>query len=379
MVFGLLLGVLTREIPAFLSLPCFAPKNRPCPVSSAPKNRLESRIRSKNTALASGYGIASNYSWQEEAFEIDITVKVPATVKAKDVVFKATAKSLELRLKGSDEFLLDPTRKLRGRVSTDGTYWVLSDATKDSTEREITVTIEKIIKTPKDDFEVVDYDWKGIYSNDEDEVSEIKYDEAEALDVREYANSLGVDLDNINMSMVDKTMYSSGLNISQNALDELTTKGYAEEVTRQADGKEYTTDEAGERVPVSSPLGVDGMGIGDYADAAAPKIPFLDTDSPWNTAVPVQVDRETNKTYVQQSRNFTRAAFAEDSAKGADEATGDKPNPKNAVDPIDMLTVKKMKEILKSQGIKSSGSKKELQDRLRGQVNSLLQGKQGDS
>ena len=45
-----------------------------------------------------------------------------------------------------------------------------------------------------------------------------------------------------------------------------------------------------------------------------------------------------------------------------------------ASDPIDLLTVRKLKEILKSQGLKVSGNKKELQDRLRAQVNSLLQG-----
>jgi hypothetical protein len=367
-ILSLLLGVWTRETPAFLPMPL-------C-------NNKHTKSFFQKTALNSGYGIATNYTWQEEAFEIDVTVQVPRNVRAKDIMFKATAKSIDLRLKksaddgdGSSEvILLDATRKLRGRVSIDGTYWVISDAQDDAAYREITITIEKIIKTPKDDFEVIDYDWKGVYSNDEDEVSEVKYDEPEVLDVREYAAGLGVDLDNINMTMVNKTMFSSGLNLNQNSVDEITKTGYAQEVTRQADGSEYITDEKGEQVP-SAPLGVESEGLEKETPS---KIPFLDTNSPWHQAV--QVDQESNKTFVQQTRNFTRAAFAQDSANASEsgDAKKAKSSSKDATDPIDMLTVVRLKEILKSQGLKSSGSKKELQDRLRKQVNSLLQGKQGE-
>jgi hypothetical protein len=367
LVLGLLLGVWIRETPAFL----------PSPLN----NNKHTKSFFQKTALNSGYGIATNYTWQEEAFEIDVTVQVPRNVRAKDIMFKATTKSIDLRLKGSasgdgssEVILLDVTRKLRGRVSIDGTYWVISDAQDDAAFREITITIEKIIKTPKDDFETIDYDWKGVYSNDEGEVSEIKYDEPEVLDVREYAAGLGVDLDNINMTMVDKTMFSSGLNLTQDSVENLTKSGYAQEVTRQADGSEYTTDEKGEQVP-SAPLGVESRGLEKGAPA---KIPFLDTNSPWHDAVPVEVDRESNKTYVQQTRNFTRAAYAEDSLKAADTKKDKKSDSKDATDPIDMLTVKRMTAILKSQGLPSSGSKQELRDRLRKQVNSLLQGKQGE-
>lgn len=366
-----LLSFLIRETPAFLPLPLY--------------NNKHTNSFFRKTALNSGYGIATNYTWQEEAFEIDVTLQVPRNVRAKDIMFKATAKSIDLRLKrsaddgagdGSSEvILLDATRKLRGRVSIDGTYWVISDAQDNAAYREITITIEKIIKTPKDDFETIDYDWKGVYSNDEGEVSEIKYDEPEVLDVREYAAGLGVDLDNINMTMVDKTMFSSGLNLTQNSVEDLTKSGYAQEVTRQADGSEYITDdETGEQVP-SAPLGVESEGL---EQAAPSKIPFLDTNSPWHEAVPVQVDRESNKTYVQQTRNFTRASFASDSLKASSSNKDKDSDSKGATDPIDMLTVKRMQSILKSQGLKSSGSKQELRDRLRKQVNSLLQGKQGE-
>ena len=361
----------------------------------------------------SGYGKTDTYRWQEEAFEIEVTVKVPKETRAKDIVFQATSSSIDLKRKtlpndrnddstatrdnsNQTDFvqLIDPNRKLKGRVSLDGTYWVISDVEKSNNDdgeayREVTVTIEKLIKTPKDDFEVVDYDWKGVFSNEEpEEVLERHYDEPEVLNVREYAQSLGVDIDNINMSMVDKTMFSSGLNLTQSSMEELTKSGYVQEVTQQADGSQYTTNQrTGQPEPIS-PLGVDSISQDEVAslhDKDLPleenrkPLPFIDTESPWQSAVPVKVDKETNRTYVQQTRNFTRAAFAQDSAltSSSDTDSQSKLNSaKDAQDPIDLLTVQRLKEILKSQGLKTTGNKAELQDRLRQQVNSLLQGKQ---
>ncbi len=324
----------------------------------------------RSSQLYSGYGIADSYTWKEEAFEIDVTVKVPAGTKAKDIVFEATSRSIDLKL-SNGTVLLDKERQLRGRVNLDGTYWVISDpdSWNDNEEayREVTVTIEKLIKTPADDFEVVDYDWKGVYHNDT-EVSERQYDEPEPLDVRKYAASLGVDIDNINMSQVDKTMFSSNLNMTKNTLDELNKAGYLDkqEVTRQADGTEYVTDEDGDPIPYSGLMGM---------PETRPKIPFIDDDieeADEKDGESLGEASSANQTIYQQTRNFTRAAFAQDSSK---------PNPNNPFksnsgDPIDDLTVKRLKEILKSQGLKVSGNKKELQDRLRAQVNSLLQGSQ---
>jgi hypothetical protein len=46
-----------------------------------------------------------------------------------------------------------------------------------------------------------------------------------------------------------------------------------------------------------------------------------------------------------------------------------------ANDPIGTLTVARLKEILRSRGLKVGGNKKELQDRLRAQVQSMLKNK----
>lgn len=339
--------------------------------SSTSRSSSSSSTRRRNTnyysCLWGGFGVANGYSWKEEAFEIDVTVRVPADTRAKDVKFTPSSTSVDLRL--GDTVLLDGSRKLRGRVNLDGTYWVISDPDMGPGDyRQVTVTIEKLIRTPRNDFEVVEYDWKGVFSNDTDEVLEVHYDKPETLNVREYAASLGVDIDNIDMSKVDKTMFSSGLNITQNSLDQLKEEGYIQEITRQADGSEYD-QEGNLRRPAK-----DESSEKETKTATPKPIPFLDTDSPWHQSVPVEHDPATNQTFVQQTRNMTRAAFAKDSSLKKDRESLDR---EMAADPIDTLTVKRLREILKSQGLKVSGNKKELQDRLRNRVNSLLQGKQG--
>lgn len=328
-----------------------------------------------STALNGGYGIATNYTWTEEPFEIEVTVQVPPETRAKDISFKATPTSIDLKLQGQEKPLLDGTRKMRGRVSLDGTFWVISDSESDAQERQVTVTIEKNVGAPKDDFEVVDYDWRGVYPDDEEEVTERKYEEPEELDVREYAASLGVDIDNINMSMVDKTMFSSGLNLTRSTMDELSKSGYVQEVTQQSDGTEYVTNKDGEVMPFSR-LGdtVKDEEVRDVTGSAAPpKVPFLDTNSPWHNAVPVD-DISGDRIDGNAEGDSEQAPLEAQESKPPEEK--DEPLPETsrrpATDPIDTLTVKRLKEILRAQGLKVSGSKQELQDRLRGHVGSML-------
>lgn len=385
----------TPIILIFLSvqLLCFAPRAASFQPSilwppAVARQHTHHDAKQRTSELYSGYGVAEDYSWTEEALEIEVTVQVPPGTKAKDVTFKPGITSIDLRIKKEEEesdsddetehVLLDGKRKLRGRISLDGTYWVFSDR-----RRSITVTLEKYFPHSADDMQVMDYDWKGVYPDDEEEVSDRKYDEPEVLDVREYAASLGVDVDNINRSMVDTTMFSSGLNMTQRALDQLKEKGYLEEITKQADGAEYRTNpETGE----AELIDLENDQTATSTNSKQVKIPFIDTDSPWNKAVPVTVDTETNKTTVadqdalkESLKHNAKAQKSKqpksDTEQGGDdddEDNVDPPDPNKMVDPIDMLSVKRLKEILKEQGLKVSGNKKELQDRLRNQVNSLL-------
>jgi SAP domain/CS domain len=373
--------------------------------------RDKSRCASTTRLLMSGYGIATNYTWKEEAYEIDVSVWVPKSTRTKDILFKATSRSIDLRLLNAvtatatttnsdivtdgmgaqreEIALLDGKRTLRGRINTDGTYWVISDSPSargnHTTERrQITVTIEKIIATPKDDFEIVDYDWKGVYHmEDTDEVVERKYDQPEPLDIRQYASEMGVDIDNLNMSMVDKNMFNSGLNISKSTLNSLHQAGYlsTQEITQQADGTEYIVNEDGEPERINNTPDMPTATRTTSETKERSTIPFVDTESPWHK-VSATNNNETvltsssDEKIVQLKRNFTRAAFAEDSVKMV--ATSAETNPfvkKKTSDPIDALTVSRLKEILKAEGLKTGGTKSELQDRLRNKVNALLQGK----
>ena len=319
--------------------------------------------------LYSGTGIAPTYSWQEECFEIEVIVKVPEDTRASDIAFKAKPDSIELKLKDTEQLLLDPSRKLRGRVILDGTYWIIADPEKHEEEphRLVTVTIEKQVRTPKDDFDVIDYDWNGVYEDDEEEVTYRKYDEPEELDVREYAASMGVDLDNIDMNLVDKSMFSSGLNLTKSTFDNLQEAGLMTEVTEQTDGSEWIVDEQGEKVPFSS-MG-QGVSNDELKSAKAPTpIPFLDTNSPWHTSVPLENAKQVKDQVEEQKEETKDAPVAKTEAK-----TETKEIPKDAKDPIDTLTVAKLKEVLRSRGLKVSGNKKELQERLRAEVQSMLQ------
>lgn len=51
----------------------------------------------------------------------------------------------------------------------------------------------------------------------------------------------------------------------------------------------------------------------------------------------------------------------------------EKKREQEAIDPISTLTVARLREILRSRGLKVSGKKKELQERLRAKVQSLVE------
>jgi hypothetical protein len=353
--------------------------------------------------LFSGDGTAETYRWHEEAFELEVTVKVPKQTLAKDIYFKAKSNSIDLRLKSknddgiNEKILLDPERPLRGTVALDGTFWVISDPDKskfveeeEEPYREVTVTIEKQIRTPKDDFDVIDYDWKGVFKNDDDEVSFRKYDEPEELNVREYAASLGVDIDNLNMSLVDKSMFTSGLNLTKSSLDSLRDSGLMKEVTQQGDGSEWETNDEGVQVPFSSygqavskdeaQLAGAGSDVGKAGETDVGKagetdkksIPFLDTDSPWHKAVPVEQRKKVAREMAQNATATITAPLQQNSDLEEKKKKIMQQREEDAVDPISTLTVAKLREILREQGLKVSGNKKELQERLRAEVQSML-------
>jgi len=295
--------------------------------------------------------------------------------------------------------LLDPNRKLRGRIAMDGTYWVISDPDGDDTgennieeeqtgdkHREIIVTIEKQIRSPKDEFDIIEYDWNGLYVDDEDEVSYRKYDEPEELNVREYAASMGVDIDNIDMSLVDKSMFSSGLNLEKSALDSIKDAGLMKEVTEQRDGSEWITDDDGERKPFQSL----GRGISTEEMQSSKKqttstststnlppkiLSSIDSESSQQESVVVVGVKDANQTLKKETTS-TGSKNPMDNVENNNNCNKlnkqEKKEKKDAKDPVDNLSVAKLKEVLRSRGLKVSGNKKELKERLRSEIQSML-------
>jgi hypothetical protein len=291
--------------------------------------------------------------------------------------------------------LLDKNRKLKGKINLDGTYWLIADDDDDhaANHRLITVTIEKHIPRNRDDFTPIEYDWKAVYLLPDPTITVVEYDKPEPLNVREYAASMGVDVDNIDMSKVDKTMFSSGLNVTKSTLDTMYQSGLLskETITRQADGTEYTVDdETGDPQPYSL-LDPNNHKKNKNQEEDDDDDDMEDDDDDDDEASVAEMATTTaagsNTTVIRQVRNMTRAAFAMDSA-ALKATTTEKGNNKNKKkenqpaaeekDPIEGLTVARLKQMLRSQGLPVSGNKAVLQDRLRRQVNALLQGRQDD-
>mmetsp|Transcript_16588 Transcript_16588/g.24494 ORF Transcript_16588/g.24494 Transcript_16588/m.24494 type:complete len:374 (+) Transcript_16588:142-1263(+) len=338
-----------------------------------------SLLRTKShTSLRDGQGITNGYEWIEDSTEIEIRVKVPKHIRAKDIRYRAKPLSVDLRYvdENTEEeiMLLNGTRTFRGRVAMDGTFWNLEDGDAEDESHTVVVTVEKNIRAPKDDFEIVEFDWGGVYPDDEEEVLSKTYVEPEELDLRDYAGKMGVDIDNLNMSLVDKTMFSSGLNMTRSTMEELSKRGHLNEVTQQGDGSEFTTDDEGNAVPFS-PY---GKGVSAEEVKTAIQIPFLDTNSPWKAAKPSYKMDELTK----EMRQFAEEEEMKNAEKSGEKqpcaSTATKVGPKDSeklspreapdsdpqTDAIKHLTVTRLKEILRREGLKVSGSKKELQQRL---------------
>lgn len=327
--------------------------------------------RRSTTNLYGGIGIAKTYSWKEEQYEIELRVKVPKETTAKQIKYTPRSKSIHLAV--GDEVLLDGSREMRGLIDLDGTFWSIVDS-EEHDGRDVVITMEKMILPPKDPFEVVEFDWNGIYPDDDDEILEKRYDVPEVLDVREYAASLGVDIDNINMTLVDKNMFSSGLNMTRSTLDELTKAGYVKEVTRQGDGLEMIDEGAGKTVPFNA-LG-DNIGKDEMEDAGIQlggsttstmqkgrNPSFMKKDSPWLQTMPVEEARTGDAEIAEEADNNTSLSQEGENKSGKKARMSD---------PIDLLTVSKLKEVLKREGLKVSGTKAELQERLKEHVKSVL-------
>jgi hypothetical protein len=162
------------------------------------------------------------------------------------------------------------------------------------------------------------------------------------------------------------------------------------EVTQQGDGSEWETNDEGVQVPFSSygqavskdeaQLAGAGSDVGKAGETDVGKagetdkksIPFLDTDSPWHKAVPVEQRKKVAREMAQNATATVTAPLQQNSDLEEKKKKIMQQREEDAVDPISTLTVAKLREILRERGLKVSGNKKELQERLRAEVQSML-------
>lgn len=110
--FGPSLSILKFLLLAWGDLQFLAPHRPPV---AAPWSRT-------STVLAPGKGeVPGSYSWTEKIQEVEVRVPVPATTQPRDVDCVIKPQHLCLRLAGGSEPLIDGP--LRGKVTTDGSYW----------------------------------------------------------------------------------------------------------------------------------------------------------------------------------------------------------------------------------------------------------------
>jgi len=195
----------------------------------------------QTSLFGNGKGFAENYSWIENRKELEVTVKVPRGTRSKDIKFKTTPYSVDLRLalskdeKEVERVLLSGERQLRGKLRMDGTYWSIEDADSGLVDdilgsyREVKVSIEKhrfLAEVECDD------DWGGVFLDDKDEVKSREYEEDEELDIEEYTKRLGIDVNDLKSDDIDQSMFSA-MNMTQGTLEKVLDSGFAREVLKE--------------------------------------------------------------------------------------------------------------------------------------------------
>lgn len=356
-------------------------------------------------------------------------LSVPTHTLASDIKFKCMSDSIDLRLlsSGPDEekVLLDGKRRTRGKICVDGTFWSIdggNGGNGGNTNRTVTVTIEKqFVPVSSNTREgtltydsSTDFDWGGLYPDDKDEVSHRKYVEAEELNVREYAAELGVDIDNIDMNKVNKTMFSAGtalgevdantevndddtrrrrtiqnvdegittdgfhFDINQATLEQLTKVGLAKEIVQQNDGSEYELGlltNKGDINAAERKFSMLGKDVSDselreagILDETALKRSYYDAGELLSEEDDDEMIEDGTADYSSIASNFDAIDIVPKAVDAQNDEVDDQ-----ILDPIDMLTVARLKEVLRAQGLMTSGAKGVLKERLKDHVNSLLQ------
>ena len=170
-------------------------------------------------------------------------------------------------------------------------------------------------------------------------------------------------------------------NITQATLEQLTKVGLAKEIVQQGDGSEYELGNGGS-LSEDKIFSMLGKGISDEELRSAGIVGESNIPKLWETqTVPVDdvapgsdggiieseiVEQEIST--ADEDCSFVTVNEVDDEKKVDSQIMEET----DADDPISSLRVNKLKEILREQGLKVSGNKQELRDRLKSHVNALL-------
>lgn len=170
-------------------------------------------------------------------------------------------------------------------------------------------------------------------------------------------------------------------NITQATLEQLTKVGLAKEIVQQGDGSEYELGNGGS-LSEDKIFSMLGKGISDEELRSAGIVGESNIPKLWETqTVPVDdvapgsdggiieseiVEQEIST--ADEDCSFVTVNEVDDEKKVDSQIMEET----DADDPISSLTVARLKEILREQGLKVSGNKQELRDRLKSHVNALL-------
>ena len=162
--------------------------------------------------------------------------------------------------------------------------------------------------------------------------------------------------------------------IETETLDQLTRTGLAKEIVQQADGNEYEFKDGsfgeaqfgflGQDVSADelAASGLKGKGLKGISDMTVP----VEEAPGFEGSMEATADGLMQNDVVEVESSSV-------STMNEVEAEEDKPvEVSKSVDPIDKLTVSSLKEILRKSGLKVSGKKQELRDRLREYVHNQM-------
>ena len=167
-------------------------------------------------------------------------------------------------------------------------------------------------------------------------------------------------------------------NITQATLEQLTKVGLAKEIVQQGDGSEYELGNGGS-LSEDKIFSMLGKGISDEELRSAGIVGESNIPKLWETqTVPVDdvapgsnggiIESEIVEQEISNAITVNEVNVV-DNEKKVDSQIKEETD---AADPISGLTVARLKEILREQGLKVSGNKQELRDRLKSHVNALL-------